>query len=348
MEKKLIVIVDTDEEYLAPLEYKLLEEWEDKADIEVITQLKYFNDFFSQPRNIFMLVINEYLYNEKVQKQNCRYVFVLRENEQGNYTGVLDKKVRALYKYSSMKEIYADITKAVRVNTDVLPVEHTQLYMMYSPCGGSGKTIGSLGLCSALCDLGKRVLYINTEIYQDFDFYLEDKQYASASFGYALATGARDLTQRLMFEIGNEEFDYLRPFDKAPLSYQITEENYGELIRQIREMKKYDVIVLETSRELTREKLRLLEQADKIINICLQTEDAAHKNEKLLSNIYGVQDKMIFICNRYKKQEENYLGTQISLGLYSITEYIDEQEFSIDLGTVRRLGLFDTTAYLLD
>lgn len=58
MEKKLIVVVDTDEEYLSALEYKLLEEWEEKADIEIITQLKYFQEFFGKPRNIFLLVIN--------------------------------------------------------------------------------------------------------------------------------------------------------------------------------------------------------------------------------------------------------------------------------------------------
>ncbi|MBO5460390.1 MAG: hypothetical protein J5983_01160 [Ruminococcus sp.] len=347
MEKKLIVIVDTDEEYLAPLEYKLLEEWEDKAEIEVITQLKYFNDFFSQPRNIFLLIVNEFLYNEKIQRQNCRHVFVLQE-EQETYSGILDKKVRALYKYSSMKEIYAEIMKNVRVNMEVLPVEYTKLYVMYSTCGGSGKTIGGLGLCSALSDLGKRVLYINAEVFQDFNFYLEDKKYASPSFGYALATGEKDLAQRILFETGNEEFDFLRPFEKAPISYQISEQNYLELVRQVREQKKYNVIVLEMSRELTKEKLKLMEYADKIINICMQTEDASFKNERLMSNIHGKEDKWVFVCNRYKKEQENYLGNQISLGMYSITEYIEEQEFSLTLDDIRKKGFFDTTAYLLD
>ena len=88
----MIVVVDTDEEYLAPLEYKRLEEWEEKADIEIITQLKYFNEFFSQPRSIFMLIINEFLYNEKIQKQNCSHVFVLRENESDTLQIIEEKK----------------------------------------------------------------------------------------------------------------------------------------------------------------------------------------------------------------------------------------------------------------
>ena len=69
MENIKIVVADTDEEYLAPLEYKLAEEWKDKGDIEVITSLKYFNEYFSQPRDIFILIINEYLYSERSESK---------------------------------------------------------------------------------------------------------------------------------------------------------------------------------------------------------------------------------------------------------------------------------------
>lgn len=348
MEKKLIVVVDTDDEYLAPLEYKLIEEWENKADIEVITQLKYFNEFFSQPRNIFLLIVNELLYNEKVQKQNCRHVFVLREDEQDSYSIADDKKIRFLFKYSSIKEIYAEIMKDIRVNMEPVPVERTRLYAIYSVCGGSGKTAAGLGISSALSDLGKRVLYINTETYQDFNFYLEDKNYASPSFGYALATGERNLAQRMLNELGNEEFEFLRPFEKTPLSYQITEECYLNLVEQVKGMKKYDAVVLEMSRELTRSKLKIMEQADKVINICLQTEDGAYKNEKLLQNINWKEDQWVFVCNRHKKNEENYLSNQVSLGMYTITEYVEEQDMPMCLNMIRKRGIFDTTAYLLD
>lgn len=348
MEKKLIVVVETDDEYLAPLEYKLVEDFENSAEIEIITQLKYFNEFFSQPRNIFLLIINEFLYNERVQKQNCQHVFVLRENEQETYVQLEDKKVCSLYKYSSIKDIYAEITKDVRVNREQLPVEVTRLYVVYSVCGGSGKTIGGLGISSALSDLGKRVLYVNTETYQDFNFYLEDKSYASSSFGYAMATNDYDMVPRMLSELGNEEFHFLRPFEKTPLSYQITEDSYLNLIESVKNTKKYDAIVLEISRDLTKEKLRLMEYADKVINICMQSEDAAYKNEKLLANINWKKEQWVFVCNRYRKNEENYLENSVSLGMLSITEYIEEQELPLNLKQIRNKGIFDTTAYLLD
>lgn len=348
MEKKLIVVVDTDEDYLAPLEYKLVKDWEKNAEIEVITQLKYFNEFFNQPRDIYMLIINELLYNEKVKKQNCRHVFVLGENEHASYVNWEEKKVHYLYKYSSMKEIYAEVMKEARMNMAQMPVETTRLYVIYSACGGSGKTISGLGISSALNDLGKRVLYINSESYQDFNFYLKDKNYASSSFGYSLAMNDYDMVHRMLSELGNEEFDFLRPFEKSPLSFQITEESYFNLVEKVKNIKKYDVIVLETSRDLTRDKLRLMEFADKVINICMQSEEAAYKNEKLLANMNWKEEQWVFLCNRYRKKEENYLENQISLGTYSITEYIEEQELPLSLGLIREKGIYDTTAYFLE
>ena len=344
----MIVIIDTDSDYLAPLEYKMIEEWDEKAEIEVITKLKYFNEFFSRPQNIFLLIINEFLYNEKIQKQNCRHVFVLTEDEHNVYPNIGDKKARFLYKYSSVREIYAEIIKDIHVNMEQIPVEYTRLYTLYSICGGSGKTISGLGISSALHNLGKRVLYINTESFQDFNFYLEDKEYASRTFGYAMATKDSTLVQRLYLEIGNEEFDFLRPFEKTPLSYQITEGNYLELIRQIREMKKYDIIILEMSSDLTKEKLQIFEQSDKIINICMQSEEAAYKIEKLMSNINAKDEKWMFICNRYKNNEENYLSNYISLGMYDVIEYIYEEKYPLTLKDIKEKGIFDTTAYLLD
>lgn len=67
--KKRIVIVDDDEKYIANLEMILLSREEDLIDIEVVTG-EYFQEFFSQSRNINCLIIDERfllsLYKNKV------------------------------------------------------------------------------------------------------------------------------------------------------------------------------------------------------------------------------------------------------------------------------------------
>ena len=49
-----------------------------------------------------------------------------------------------------------------------------------------------------------------------------------------------------------------------------------------------------------------------------------------------------------KKEEENYLSNQVSLGMYTITEYVDETECSLTLEQIRRQGYFQTTAYVME
>ena len=71
--KKRIVIVDDDEKYIANLELILLTREEDLIDLEVVTG-EYFQEYFSQSRNIDCLIINEKYYTSVVQKQKFEFV----------------------------------------------------------------------------------------------------------------------------------------------------------------------------------------------------------------------------------------------------------------------------------
>lgn len=79
MSKLSIVLVDTDERYLIPLELKFIEELGNQADIMVITELKYLEEYFSSPRHIDVLLINEKLYSKDIEKHNIANTFLLLE-----------------------------------------------------------------------------------------------------------------------------------------------------------------------------------------------------------------------------------------------------------------------------
>ena len=59
MSKPLIVLVDTDESYLATLENKFLVELGDKAELEIISDLQYYEMFFSTPVTAEIVVVDE-------------------------------------------------------------------------------------------------------------------------------------------------------------------------------------------------------------------------------------------------------------------------------------------------
>ena len=59
MNKLKIVLADTDENYLAPLERKFIDEFEDNGEIHVITDREYLRKYFSVPQSLDILLIDE-------------------------------------------------------------------------------------------------------------------------------------------------------------------------------------------------------------------------------------------------------------------------------------------------
>ena len=68
MAKSTIILADTDEKFLTPLELKFVEELDEDADIELITDSSYFNEYFSSPQSANVLVVSEDLYPNNLQK----------------------------------------------------------------------------------------------------------------------------------------------------------------------------------------------------------------------------------------------------------------------------------------
>lgn len=351
MGKKLIVIADTDKDYLTALELRIAQLWGEEAEIEVITQFRYFNEFFSRPRDIYLLVINEYLYSDNVKKQNFRHLFILTEEENNKESGE-DKKAVYIYKYLSVGEIIRELSKTFDGDRPERKIEKTRLYTVYSACGGCGKTLTALGIASRLGQMGRKVLYMNLESIQDFDKYMTHKQYAGAKAGYAVAARKEDAAEEILREIQKGVFDYVLPFEKSPLVYQMTEDTLMEIVRMICLRRLYDSLVVDVSRELTREKMQLFEMSDKTAVVCMQTADAVYQTERFLENMLIDSERWIFVCGRYREGEENVLKSRKICGEYTATEYVPEIKTASEADKLLEEAVkgryFDKTVYMLE
>lgn len=350
MEKKTIVIVDTDEMYIAALEYRLLESWHEFMEISVITDLKYFSRYFSQSHRIDILIINEQLYNDTVQKQNCDYVFLLREDDDKNSENIRtanDSVSQVLQKYSDIREIMASIMRITHLTDNKRHIERTQMYMVYSPIGGCGKTICALGLCMALSEYGRKVLYINAESIQNFNYYLKDQRYADASLGYTLGKNNIDLQREIYSEIGSEQFDFLRPLEWTLVSYQLTEQNFFNLAEQISNARIYDDIVVEASTEFSFSKAQWMGKIDKVLLIAQQSQLAVKKITDFLKNVSCSKEQFLIVCNRLVTKTENFLKTEDISIENIVCEYIEQRNEDITLEKMKNQGVLKTTAYML-
>ena len=285
-----IVLCDEDERYLVPLELKFTEEFGEKAEIIVITDKEYLKSFFRTPQNIDVLIINEDLYDEEYEKQDMS-----SEN---------------------LKTI------GDRENNEA------EFIMVYSPSGGSGNTLVSMGIAGALSKCNKRVLFISTEVLQGFNYYLSNNEYISNNFEKHLHNHSENIVEVLKGAIRKECFDYLLPFRQATNSYNIKLDDYRYLLESLRKSGDYDYIVVDTSCELSNSKTKLMSFCHKVIVVTMQNKVSTAKLERLINNIdCSDRNKFMFICNKYMDSEINYLIKNPATNNLTIGEYISNFNF---------------------
>lgn len=349
MDKKVIVLADTDEEYISVLEYHVVETWGDDAQIEVITQPQYLDTFFNQAREIFLLVINEELYmdNVKIKKHNIHHLFLLSEDDLPQRDRVGENGLY-LYKYSSVRDILLQIQRKVRTAFMSGTVSHTDVVLVYAVSGGVGKTLCSLGLCSALETSGKRVLYMNTEALQDFAMYVDDVSWMPSGFGYSMAMNDSAAVRDLSAAVGRCGFDYIKPFPKITLSYQITAKSYLYLLEQIRDTRRYDMIVVELPKDVDGQIMSFFDMADKVLMICDQSRQCAGKLDIFTQSLTIPTERYMFICNRFRKNEQNFLEDVFIIRQCSISAYIKEQGQPLTLGELVEADSLKAVTYMFD
>ena len=65
MARPRVIVADTDESYVIPLQKKFAELFADKIDLEIITDKDYFNQLFSLSQHADILLVSDTLYNRR-------------------------------------------------------------------------------------------------------------------------------------------------------------------------------------------------------------------------------------------------------------------------------------------
>lgn len=320
-----IVIVDTEDDYVAPLEMKFSEELGENADISVITDREYLAKYFSTLRKIDILIINEELYSPQFDNHYISNTFILMENKRVGTTE--DLGIYKIYKYTSVKEIYSEVMNSVK-NQAVHVISNdikTKVLMLYSPSGGTGKSTVAFGIAAALAKFRKKVLYISTESIQSFHGFFDNCEYLSSGIEKHILARNENILNFLPNSLGKGLFEYLLPLKQTPSSFNITLEDYLFFINCIKESKKYDFILVDSSCELNTEKAKMMRASDKVLVITGQDKVSITKLECLLNNIdCSDNEKFVFICNKYASDKPNHLIGDRLINKCTISEYIDD------------------------
>lgn len=325
MAKPRVIIADADINYIVPLQLKFVEDFFEKIDLEIISDKEYFTELFSSPQRADILIISDDMYDSSVQRHNIVHIFVMNELYEEDQTA--DLNVNHIFKYTSIKEIFNEITGK---SADVLKIDNerkqeTQVILFYSASGGVGKTTVSMGVSASLTKNYKRVLYINAARLQVFQQMLENHSAITAADVYAKLSSASDnIYLDIKHVIRKELFSYLPPFKAALMSLGLSYSVFEKIIASAKKSGEYDFIIVDADVMFDEEKATLLNLADKVIVVVKQTLASVLATNILVSNINGAStDKYLFICNDFNKEEDNALISPNVALKFSVSDYID-------------------------
>ena len=325
MAKPRIIIADTDISYIIPLQLKFVEDFFEKVDLEIITETKYFESLFSAPQKADILIVSDELYSRDMQRHNISHIFVMDEQYEEDRTA--DLNINHIFKYTSIKEIFNEITGK---SADVLKLENngkqeTQVILFYSASGGTGKTTAAMGVSASLTKNYKRVLYINAAHLQVFQHMLENHSAITAADVYAkLASATDSIYSDIKHVIRKELFSYLPPFKAALMSLGLNYSIFEKIILSAKKSGDYDFIVVDADVTFDEDKAALLNISDKVVTVVKQTFASVLATNILVSNINGSNtDKYVFICNDFDKENDNALISPNIALKFTVSEYIE-------------------------
>lgn len=338
MQRPTILLADSDGRYLRSLEFKFLEELGDKINLEIITDEKYLEEYFAEPRTLELLMISEKFYFSNLDKHHIQYIFVLTEDVKQNSQ---EGKIRYLFKFTSSAEIYQIAVRALagQLEAQQLAQKTTKIVMITSANGGVGKTTLALGLAGSLSMRMMKVLYVDVEMIHSFQRWLTKAKVLPDCAYIVMQTAGTKAYSSLKQYIQKDDFDYFPPLKNSFNSLGIAPGFYRNFLQAAKQSNDYDVIVVDTDHFFHDEKVWLMTFADVMITVLNQTKTSMFATEELIKNIrIQENEKFIFICNSFREERKNLFLQDDYHPTFMINGYVGYMEQYEEL-TLKELEL---------
>ena len=307
--RKHIVIADPDIEYIKSYEEDLILKFEDAALIQIITEAEYLENYFRLHRDIDVLLIAREFYGEYLKEHNISHMMIV--NAKKNMDPNAEDAQRHILKYRSKEELISFIEESLAnesdtvvfddIETVVEPQKKTKVVAVYSPIGGSGKSLASIALAKKLKKLGESVLVIGTDDLQSFGAFLETRDNADPELALMLREITEGTYWSILKNIYHGEIACLLPFEKPLSELGIKSSQLYDLITLLKEKGDFSYIILDTGSTLGKSVQMLLSISDHVILITEPKMISCRMIEKLhLNNDLISVDSMYTISNQYR------------------------------------------------
>ena len=224
----------------------------------------------------------------------------------------------AIYKYKNANSIVGDLLGLLDSNVSGDSCRQgcaTNIIMIHSAVGGSGKTLLSLLLAQTFANKAKRVFYLNMESCQSTNLFLKGQNNGNfAQVLYYLKNGDINLASRVRILRSIDESTsifYFEPSENIMDNADLNTNDVNMLIKAIKESDHYDFIIIDSPSTINSSTVALLEASNKVVCITDGTHISLHKT-KILFNFF---DKISGGENLEKIRNITYIaGNKIDSG----------------------------------
>ena len=284
-----IIIADPDLNYALKLQLRFFQKMHGAYEIDIFTEKQFVKELLKYSGETDSLLINETMMTDEIDKANIKNLFILTEGNPSNASEIS--------RYSDIDEIYNKVRNSVGSTTRSLTKSQDSTVILFkSSSGGTGKTVLAMALAEHFAKKFYKVLYINTQTFQTFQYYLKDKTTIPNGDAMTLQH-EKDIYLKLKGQIKNDTFNYLSPFTMPLYAYNISNDILSDLIAKAKESKNYDYIIVDSDNNINLATIKQIAIADKIVLVSLPKSANVYTNSEFFQKINLKQEKVVRICN---------------------------------------------------
>lgn len=200
-----------------------------------------------------------------------------------------------------------------------------KIISVYSPIGGCGKSLMTLGIGRKLRKLDQSVLIIGCDEMQSIAGFLDSEDYAEPLLAEMLGQPGVDCYWNILQNVEYEgEVRYLLPFAKPLSAMGVGPDEMENMVKTIKEKQDFDYVILDLGSALNSTTCKLLHLSDSIVLLTEPNAVSVKKMKKLVNNAALLPDCKCFMIANQHHMDGLRLPTQNLFGY--LASYEDPEQ----------------------
>lgn len=304
MIKRQMILADSDSVYLERLANYFMEK-APQLELKIFTD-KYLLKEYLENAGDDILVADESFIDPEIKISSSISVCLALSTSMNPVPGFI-----CIRKYQKTENLLNEILLRYAEETDSADViqgsSHTKIAVFFSPAGGTGKTVLSLGMAASASMTGMKVLYLNLEEIDSVKNTFDETPGNLTDVFLALKTKGMNAGIKLASCVGKETvggFYYLSGVDSVSEYAEITGTDLSGLLEILRLQAEYDLVIVDLSSGFHEKAVRIMESSDVIFVPITPEETAKEKMNRFLQeadlhDLYnGIFQKMFLVVNQ--------------------------------------------------